>query len=301
VIVVPVLCGLGIGLALWLGVRALAPSPPSLASALADLERPRPLRNPQERAAARAAGSAGIGARVAAMAGAAGVEVGPRLRADLELAGRSYERYLIEKVAAAGYGLALPAAVYVVLAVVGVQVPVGVVLVGAGLAMVGGFFLPDVVLRAQVQERRRDFDHAFALYLELVSLVLAGGGGIETSLLEAAETGDGWAFQQIRAALGAARLTGRTPWEAFGELGERLRISTLEELAASVSLAGEQGAKVRASLTAKAASLREHEVREAEADAESASERMTIPLVMLLFGFVVFIGYPAVIRVLSSL
>ena len=203
--------------------------------------------------------------------------------------------------AAAGYGLVLPAAVYVVLAVVGVQVPVGVVLAGAGLVMVGGFFLPDVVLRAQVQERRRDFDHAFALYLDLVSLVLAGGGGIETSLLEAAETGDGWAFQQIRAALGAARLTGRTPWEAFGELGERLRISTLEELAASVSLAGEQGAKVRASLTAKAASLREHEVREAEADAESASERMTIPLVMLLFGFVVFIGYPAVIRVLSSL
>jgi tight adherence protein C len=301
VIVVPVLCGLGIGLALWLGVRALAPSPPSLVGALADLERPRPLRNPQEQAAARAAGSAGIGARVAAMAGAAGVEVGPRLRADLELAGRSYERYLIEKVAAAGYGLVLPAAVYVVLAVVGVQVPVGVVLLGAGLLMVGGFFLPDIVLRTQVQERRRDFDHAFALYLELVSLVLAGGGGIETSLLEAAETGDGWAFQQIRAALGAARLTGRTPWEAFGELGERLRISTLEELAASVSLAGEQGAKVRASLTAKAASLREHEVREAEADAESASERMTIPLVMLLFGFVVFIGYPAVIRVLSSL
>ena len=300
-IVVPVLCGLGIGLALWLGVRALAPSPPSLAGALADLERPRPLRNPQERAAARAAGSAGIGARVAAMAAAAGVEVGPRLRADLELAGRSYERYLIEKVAAAGYGLILPAAVHVVLAVVGVQVPVGVVLVGAGLLMVGGFFLPNVVLRTQVQERRRDFDHAFALYLELVSLVLAGGGGIETSLLEAAETGDGWAFQQIRAALGAARLTGRTPWEAFGELGERLRIPTLEELAASVSLAGEQGAKVRASLMAKAASLREHEVREAEADAESASERMTIPLVMLLFGFVVFIGYPAVIRVLSSL
>jgi tight adherence protein C len=301
VIVVPVLCGLGIGLALWLGARALAPSPPTLAGALADLERPRPLRNPQERAATRAAVSAGIGARVAAMAAAAGVDVGPRLRADLELAGRSYERYLIEKVAAAGYGLVLPAAVYVVLAVVGVQVPVGVVLVGVGLLMVGGFFVPGLVLRAQVQERRRDFDHAFALYLELVSLVLAGGGGIETSLLEAAETGDGWAFQQIRAALGAARLTGRTPWEAFGELGERLRISTLEELAASVSLAGEQGAKVRASLTAKAASLREHEVREAEADAESASERMTIPLVMLLFGFVVFIGYPAVIRVLSSL
>ena len=80
-IVVPVLCGLGIGLALWLGVRALAPSPPSLAGALADLERPWPLRNPRERAATRAAVSAGIGARVAAMAAAAGVEVGPRLRA----------------------------------------------------------------------------------------------------------------------------------------------------------------------------------------------------------------------------
>ena len=75
----------------------------------------------------------------------------------------------------------------------------------------------------------------------------------------------------------------------------------LGELAASVTLAGEQGAKVRASLTAKAASLREHEVRDAEADAEAATERMTIPLVMLLAGFVVFIGYPAMQRVLTSL
>jgi Flp pilus assembly protein TadB len=175
------------------------------------------------------------------------------------------------------------------------------VVVFALALMAAGFFVPDLTLRAQASERRAAFTHAFALYLELVSLVLAGGGGIETSLVVASEAGQGWAFAELRAALASARLTGRTPWAAFSDLGERVGVPALGELASSVTLAGEQGAKVRASLVAKAASLREHEVRDAEADAEAATERMTIPLVMLLAGFVVFIGYPALQRVLTSL
>lgn len=68
----------------------------------------------------------------------------------------------------------------------------------------------------------------------------------------------------------------------------------LAELAASVELAGSQGARIRASLAAKADSLRGHQVAETEAAAEAATERMTIPVAVLLFGFLVFIAYPAV-------
>jgi hypothetical protein len=72
-----------------------------------------------------------------------------------------------------------------------------------------------------------------------------------------------------------------------------LAIPELCELSASTRLAGEQGARVKASLVARAASLRGHEMARIEAAAQSASERMAIPTVLLFTAFIVFIGYPA--------
>jgi hypothetical protein len=75
----------------------------------------------------------------------------------------------------------------------------------------------------------------------------------------------------------------------------------LSELAASVSLAGTEGAKVRASLAAKAAALRTHQITDAEADAQAATERMSLPVMALFLGFLVFIGFPALTQVLNGL
>jgi hypothetical protein len=66
-----------------------------------------------------------------------------------------------------------------------------------------------------------------------------------------------------------------------------------------VSLAGSHGARIRASLAAKADTLRGHQVAETEAAAEAATERMTIPVAVLLLGFLLFIAYPAVSQITS--
>jgi tight adherence protein C len=92
-----------------------------------------------------------------------------------------------------------------------------------------------------------------------------------------------------------------TPWAALARLGEDLGVPELSELAASVGLAGTEGARVRASLVAKASSLRTHELSDAEAAAESASERMNLPIAVLFLGFLVFLGYPAVERIITGL
>ena len=39
--------------------------------------------------------------------------------------------------------------------------------------------------------------------------------------------------------------------------------------------------------------------QQAEAAAEAATERMTVPVAVLLFGFLVFIAYPAVVQITS--
>jgi Flp pilus assembly protein TadB len=180
---------------------------------------------------------------------------------------------------------------------IGFIVPLWVSLV----LMVGGFILPDLGIRADAGRRRRDFRHALGSFLDLVVVALAGGGGVETALTDAASIGGGWAFAHLRRSLDEARLARLTPWAGLGRLGNELGISELSELAASVSLAGTEGAKVRASLAAKAVSLRTHELAEAETADQAATERMSLPIVMLFAGFLFFIGFPAVERVLTGL
>ena len=124
---------------------------------------------------------------------------------------------------------------------------------------------------------------------------------MKTALGDAASVGAGWAFAYLRRALDQARLARETPWAALGRLGNELGVGELSELAASVSLAGTEGAKVRASLAAKAAPLRTHELAEAETADQAATERMSLPVVLLFAGFLVFLGYPAVEKVLTGL
>jgi hypothetical protein len=70
---------------------------------------------------------------------------------------------------------------------------------------------------------------------------------------------------------------------------------------AVLSLAGTEGAKVRASLTARAAAIRARQLSDAETAAQAATERMSLPLVLLFAGFLLLIGYPAVIHVLTGI
>lgn len=135
-----------------------------------------------------------------------------------------------------------------------------------GLLVLGvvGFFLPDLLIRGEAAARRRSFRHALGAFLDLVSIALAGGAGVEAALHDAAAMGQGWSFTRLRDALADARLSGATPWAALGRLGAELGVSEVSELASNLSLAGTEGARVRESLAAKAVSLRRHEAAEAE-------------------------------------
>jgi Flp pilus assembly protein TadB len=187
----------------------------------------------------------------------------------------------------------------VVMGLGGLGLPAVVVFWGAVAGAAAGLGLPHLLLRAEAAERRVAFRHALGGFLDLVVIVMAGGGGLETALSRAAGAGSGWAQERLRRALAEARATRTTPWEALGALGSELGVAELEELASSVALAGTEGAKVRASLEAKAASLRAHELAEAEAKAQAATEAMSAPVALLALGFVVFLAFPAVAAVLS--
>lgn len=280
--------GAGVGIGLFLIARALFPKPAPLATVLASFDRAAPVIDARGDGLETALGRLALRATTAL-----GVDL-DRRAVELRLADRTPARYALDKLVGAIGGAGVPLLVGLALSTIGLLLPVAGILGFAIAGSVAGWLLPDFTLREDAAKRRKAFRHALSSYLDLVNVIIAGGGGIQTALYTAAEAGDGWAFAAIRRALDRARLTNRSPWTTFAELADELDVPELAELAASVALAGSQGARIRASLAAKADTLRGHQVAETEAAAESATERMTIPVAVLLFGFLVFVAYPAV-------
>lgn len=292
---VTMLLGAGVGVGVLLTSRALAPRPTPLDALLTSLAQPRSAITDEDRPIES---TDRLGRAARRTIEAAGVDLG-RYRNDLRLVDRTTDRHALDKIVGGIAGLLVPNLVGIALVAMGIGPPLGLVAVlSIGTAVVG-FLMPDFLLREEGERRRRAFRHALSSYLDLVNVLLAGGAGIETALYAAADAGDGWGYQTIRNALRRARLTGQSPWDTFGVLAADLGINELAELAANVSLAGSHGARIRASLAAKADTLRGHQVAETEAAAEAATERMTVPVAVLLLGFLLFIAYPAVIQITS--
>lgn len=292
--------GLGFGASAFLLFRALFPAPPPLGDALAAL-RPAtgttgppgvegPLQGWRER----------TGAALLAAFEARGFSPGRR-RADLRVLGRTVERHVLDKAVAAAALATLSLAAGTVASLAGLSVTpafLGVVFVVLGVL---GFLAPDLTLHSEAERRRREFRFALTHYLEVAVVVLAAGGGVETALYEAADAGDGWPHRELRRTLGSCRLSGTSPWDALWDLADELAVPQLSELAASMSLAGEHGAKVRASLADYAATLRDDQLAEVTEAANVATETMSVPVVGLLFSFLGFVTYPALARIFFAL
>ena len=200
----------------------------------------------------------------------------------------------------AGVGLIVPIVTWIGLTAVGVDVPLVIPTGVAVLLGVGGALLPISTLNADAKRGMRLAKKVICSFLDLVVLGLAGGMGIESALLAAAQLGENVVSRRMLAALSLARDTGTPPWEALARLGDTLGVEELGELAATVGLAGMEGAKIRSTLAARAATIRRHELANAEAEANALTERLFIPGAFLLVGFLLFIGYPAFTRIAAG-
>ncbi|MER7480532.1 type II secretion system F family protein [Streptomyces sp. NPDC126510] len=298
----PLVVGAVIGLGIYALVRALMPSKRSAISQVARID------------AMRARGSAYESARVEREKGRLGAlraEVGLRvsefylqqgweqrsLRADLAVLDRSWEKFLATKVLLGVAGLFFGPFLFAIVYTLGFGrspiIPVWMALLFAAIF----FFLPDLEVRRDAADKRRDLRRVIGAYLDLVSMSLAGGRGLPEALMAAAEVSDGWANQRIRNALSDARITGVSQWQALGALGEEIGVEELKDLSASLALVADDGAKVRESLASRAETMRHRELAEIEGSAGEKSQSMLVAQLLLCAGFLVFLIFPAAMRV----
>ena len=222
------------------------------------------------------------------------------LRQDLALTGRSFESVLGRKVMAFVAGFALVAVTAIAVQVAsGLALPAGASLLLALLVGGGFFFIPDLEARQEASARRRDFRRALGAYLDLVALEMAGSAAPTEALPNAARVGAGWPMALLRDTLWRATMSGQDQWEALTELGARIGVTELRDLGTLVRLVGRDGARVRATLTARAATMRRQELAAAEGEAGQKDQSMLLAQVLIGFGFIAFITYPAIVAVMA--
>ena len=296
--------GLGFGAAVAVLLAALFPSPPRMGTRLEHLDSPRPLRIPKPFEGSRVA-SQRSWFHGATFSLERRLEQHPallaRLSPDLAITGTDLSTTCRRAIAAGGAGGLLPSAFLGLVELGGVHmtllVPLWLAVVGAGCASL----LPVVHLRRRASTARREARRVIATFLDLIVLSLAAGMGVESALHSAAELVSHPVGRRILDTLHQARDAGVVPWQALAQLGRDWSVSELVELSAAVGLAGTEGSRIRSTLVAKASSMRHHELAEAESEANTITEKLFLPGVLVLMGFLLLIGYPAFSHIATGL
>jgi Flp pilus assembly protein TadB len=287
--------GLLVGTGLWIVWSGWRPVPESLGAALARLERePLPLASEVD-----ADRDTRVGRRVLqAVPPLARVVEG--MRADLRIIGQTPEEHAARVATYTAMALFAGPWLALVARIAGVTIPV---IVPAAVSLVGagwGILAPFARVRNAATKRREIFAYALSVWCDVVVMSLAAGRGVEQAMETGAASGSGWAFAELRGAFGAAYMRGEPPWTALATLGRELKVKDLEELSSTISMAGEEGAAVRETLATKSRTIRERRTSQAEHNAAAATEKMSLPAVLVVFGFMVFLGFPTVITLFQG-
>lgn len=284
-----VLPGLVLGLGFALVIAALVPTQPSLSAALDRIGTTTVAADPAYAATLENR----VGSAVLRRVGdSPSLKIPTR---DLRLIGMSVNRFLYQKVLSAGLGLIAPIAIGLIFQVLGLTAFYIPALFGIPLA-IGGWYLPNLLVRDQAEAARKEFSRSVAVYMELVGSERISGAPPGKALESAAQVGRNWAFVRIRQTLTEARYAGTAPWDALEQLSLEINVPDLGEIAKVIRLSGEQGAPVYETLRARGQNLRDRLLNDEVTEANKATNKMTIPMTLTGVLFMLLLGTPFVLN-----
>ena len=168
------------------------------------------------------------------------------------------------------------------------------------LLAAAGYFGPDVWLVRRTEARRRQIGWELGSLLDVVTLSVSAGMGIEQALQEAVLGGEGPIASELRAGLREARLTGRPVWQRLEDFGERAMVPELAMTGAAIGAAVKQGTPILQALRTQAESVRDRRRLELLEAGERAAVRMLLPVGgFILPAFFIAVLFPAAIQILG--
>jgi hypothetical protein len=283
-------CGVGVGAVML--VRALAPA--RRVDSVTAIRRLQQAGTPAPAAPTDLAGKVTSSRAIRSLAAGRWLTVP---RQDLALLGTTAEQYVAYRLTTAALGLAIGPILDGLLIALGVHAPLAV---PAGVALVLGitlFLTSGGDISGKASRARREARYHVLALLDITALEIAGSTAPLQAIEEGAGELDAWLVVRLRHTLTRAQLGGQAPWDALEALGKELDLTALSETAGMLRAADTEGAGAHARLTARADALRAELQSEEEANANEASERMVMPMTMLVTIFVILVVYPLATRI----
>lgn len=217
---------------------------------------------------------------------------------DLAIMGMTTNQFYGRKVKYAGLGLLLGLLLTTLFAMLVSPVSLTTQLAITVGAAVGMWFVANRDVHEKAARRRKQFTQILTSYTELVALSRRAGNSTRGALFNAAQIGPSWVFVWLQEELDKADLNGTPVGQALGDLARRIDVKALTELADIMELS--KDGNVYESLRARAQSSRAAILYEEKAEANSAVERIAIPLSVMVVIYMIGIGAPALMTFMST-
>lgn len=170
-----------------------------------------------------------------------------------------------------------------------------------GGALVGGFYLPHIMLTTKITRRQKEIRNAMPDALDLLTICVEAGLGFDAAMSKVAEK---W---ETELSLAFARVIreiqlGKLRREALKDMSDRLGIAELTSFVAAIIQSEQLGVSLAKVLRIQSDQMRLKRRQRAEEEAHKAPIKMIIPLALLVFpSIMIIILTPAVISIMGSL
>lgn len=168
--------------------------------------------------------------------------------------------------------------------------------------LIGGFFVPILLLRHRASSRQAEILRTLPYYIDLLTLAVEAGLDFGAALGRISQSGaPGPLKEELTMVLQKIRL-GRMRREALRDLSERIALSELTSLITALIQADQLGTSLGQTLRIQSDELRIKRSQRIEKLAHAAPIKMLVPLLFCIFpsAFIILFG-PIILRIAGSL
>lgn len=224
----------------------------------------------------------------------------PSLVQDARMVGRSLESHVVAKLTGLVVGAALLGGGGFLVGLMGFDLPLLILVAAAALGALGGWWLPDSMLKTEADKERKYFQQSTESWLELAGQLVTAGSDTFAALVTAASYSEQPVFVTLRDALRVSAARGEPPWTGLRRMADERRLNFLDPFCASLEMAGTTGAGSRETILAQVDAARSKAMHEADAKAAGAGEKMGAPLALIGAAFMIIMGYPPLAGIMDT-
>jgi tight adherence protein C len=216
---------------------------------------------------------------------------------NLDSAG-SPEGWTVERLLGVKVLLAATLGVLVTVLVIGNLSLVGILMIAG--ATIGGFLVPDVILKRKITERNDAIKSELSAVIDQLSMMVQAGLGIDAALARAAKSSEGPLAEEFTR-VGHDVRVGVERSVALANLAERVDVPELSTFVAALSQAERLGAPVTQTLNIQAQELRLKRAQNAEEQAMKLPVKLLFPMVLCILPvLMIVILAPAAITIFEQ-